>query len=610
MQVDIELGKAAALQRQGNFAEAIKIFQAVLKAAPKTPIAHYNLALIYKAERKFSAAEKAFKTALKLDPKYALAWQGYVQFLSERVRIKEAIKAAILSAKALNFTIESKQLIADQLALAQDVKLGNTGKEALRICLGDNGLEYEGAVFGAIDFIRSHSILSKFFNLDTDFAKLEDYFQKNSKPIVEALLDPVCTKIFSHLIIPTKNFEKGIIDLRSLLSLTCSNVSRPKILEARALIALQMELREYSAPSTKVEIRFNSDLETLAIASMYEAIPQKFVEEAHKHHSDELAKLPLLKTVCQKFEPKALVELESLSDVKNDISLRIQSQYEESPYPRWFGLRKTGSQTLTALINRLLPHLRISQLSQSPKVLVAGCGTGRHALRTAVRIKDSHVLAIDLSKSSLAYAVSKAQELAISNVEFAQADISELPEKIGKFDLIECCGVLHHMENPETAWKHLKGFLNSTGVMKIALYSSRARQDVFAAREFLKINPENVTLEDIRDARQKILNLPNEHPAKSVSNDLDFYSIGGCRDFLFNRQETCYSLPEIKVILAKLNIEFLGFEFADNSTISRYKKSFPQDPKAINLDNWDRLEEKNPLLFRGMYQFWCRPIQA
>jgi 2-polyprenyl-3-methyl-5-hydroxy-6-metoxy-1,4-benzoquinol methylase len=616
VQVDIELGKAAAFQRQGNFAEAVKIFQAVLKTAPKTPIAHYNLALIYKAERKTSAAEKAFKTALKLDAKYTLAWQAYVYFLSDRGKIKEAIRAAIIGAKAQNFSTTSKQLIADQMKLASSVKLGSTGKEALLICLGDNSLEFEGAVYVATEYLENHPIFSKFFTVDNDLSILENYFQKNSKSIVDALFDPLLIKIFSYLIVPTSNFENGIHNLRYFLSNKSPSIPLQKMIEARALIGLQMELREYSAPSSSESINFRSDLDILSIASMYEPIPFQTASAALKEQVKELKRLPLMERLCKKFASndqsvsESSEQLATLAKVKDETSLRVQSQYEESPYPRWFGLRKTGTQTLQSLVSRLYPHLNTHKIVQAPRILVAGCGTGRHALRTAVRIKNSQVFAIDLSKNSLAYAKMKALELDISNVEFAQADINELSDEIGEFDLIECCGVLHHMADPERAWRHLSSFLNTNGFMKIALYSKLARQDVFAARKYLNIDPENLTLEDIRNARQQIFNLPEEHPAKSVSKDLDFYSIGGCRDFLFHRQETCYSLDEIKSLLEKLNLEFLGFEFADVAILNKYQKLFPLDPNALNLDNWQSLEETNPMLFRGMYQFWCRPFQA
>ena len=33
-------------------------------------------------------------------------------------------------------------------------------------------------------------------------------------------------------------------------------------------------------------------------------------------------------------------------------------------------------------------------------------------------------------------------------------------------------------------------------------------------------------------------------------------------------------------------------------------KYFPEDKKKANLQNWEKVEEKHPNTFAGMYQFW------
>ena len=47
---------------------------------------------------------------------------------------------------------------------------------------------------------------------------------------------------------------------------------------------------------------------------------------------------------------------------------------------------------------------------EKPEILIAGCGTGQHAVNTASRFSDAHVLAVDLSLSSLSYAKRKTNE--------------------------------------------------------------------------------------------------------------------------------------------------------------------------------------------------------
>ena len=57
-------------------------------------------------------------------------------------------------------------------------------------------------------------------------------------------------------------------------------------------------------------------------------------------------------------------------------------------------------------------------------------------------------MAIDLSISSLKYAKRKTKELGIENIEYIQHDILDLKNLNRKFDIIECAGVLHHMNDP------------------------------------------------------------------------------------------------------------------------------------------------------------------
>ena len=53
------------------------------------------------------------------------------------------------------------------------------------------------------------------------------------------------------------------------------------------------------------------------------------------------------------------------------------------------------------------------------KILIAGYGTGQHSTETALRFPKSKVLAIDLSKTSLAYATRKTKELKIKILIYA-----------------------------------------------------------------------------------------------------------------------------------------------------------------------------------------------
>ena len=66
----------------------------------------------------------------------------------------------------------------------------------------------------------------------------------------------------------------------------------------------------------------------------------------------------------------------------------------------------------------------------------------------------------------------------ISNIDYLHADILDLRELGRKLDIIECTGVLHHMEDPMAGWKVLTDCLKDEGFMQVGLYSELARRDI------------------------------------------------------------------------------------------------------------------------------------
>jgi len=69
-----------------------------------------------------------------------------------------------------------------------------------------------------------------------------------------------------------------------------------------------------------------------------------------------------------------------------------------------------------------------SFLEEKFQILVPGCGTGQHPLSIAAGNPDAILLAIDLSKSSLAYGRRMADCLKLHNVTFLHGDFLEIPK--------------------------------------------------------------------------------------------------------------------------------------------------------------------------------------
>ena len=308
-------------------------------------------------------------------------------------------------------------------------------------------------------------------------------------------------------------------------------------------------------------------------------------------------------------EKELAKSIRSLTEIIDPMSKKVQEQYEEHPYPRWRFTReyliKNSFEYLNGDIN---PNkINYNNKFDNPNVLIAGCGTGRHSI-SANRFKNANILAVDLSKSSLAYAKRKTEELGFKNIEYLHADILQLKKLNKKFDIIESSGVLHHMKEPITGLKMLLDILEPHGFLKIGLYSEIARRNITEIRKFIKNKNYKGTNKDILACRQDILDKKVDPLIQKVTAYLDFYSTSMTRDLLFHVQEHQFTIPQISKILKDLNLEFLGFFFLNPLVKKKFSKLFPEDKNNVSLDNWHQFEINNPDIFIGMYQFWLRKI--
>ena len=93
-----------------------------------------------------------------------------------------------------------------------------------------------------------------------------------------------------------------------------------------------------------------------------------------------------------------------------------------------------------------------------------------------------------------------------------------------------------------------------------------------------------------------------------ICNMKDFFSLSECRDLLFHVQEHRFMLSQIEAALKVLKLKFLGFEMRDQSTLRKFRASFPKKRAFTSLSLWHSFELENPNTFNGMYQFWCKKI--
>jgi Flp pilus assembly protein TadD/SAM-dependent methyltransferase len=436
---------------------------------------------------------------------------------------------------------------------------------------------------------------SRFTAWDADFAadceRLFSQVEVDIQPCAEAILSLVRTGprgrlfllLLEHALVADEAFEREMTQLRREL------LAAPS-LELCCALAQQCFLNEYVWPETEEEAALVSRLEPsastpleLATLGMYRSLSRK---EKPQDGGEPFERL--WRRLVEDPAAERALRVPALGTVEDEVSRAVQAQYEANPYPRWQRAPVPGPFPLARLLRSLFPRADPAKLAapDAPQILVAGCGTGRHAALTAQLQPHGRVLALDISRASLAYAMRRCAELGLANIRFAQADILQLGALEARFDLIECSGVLHHMRDPMAGWRVLLSLLKPGGFMKLGLYSELARRHIVAARA-------QVAGLEARQARQRIFELSADDPAREVTRLRDFYSASGARDLVLHVQEHRFTIPQLAGMLAQLGVEFLGFELKGRRI-------------EMPLEQWDAYETANPDTFASMYEFWIR----
>lgn len=295
-----------------------------------------------------------------------------------------------------------------------------------------------------------------------------------------------------------------------------------------------------------------------------------------------------------------------ITPIGDKVSEAVQTQYSENPFPQWFTppLQAKNYDPQNWLRRSFPKAPSLPGGGKTPyEVLVAGCGTGQETVGLALLFTNIRMLAVDLSVTSLAYAKRKTDELGISNVDYAQADLLELGSLNRQFDIVVCAGVLHHLGDPVEGLSALRDVTRPGGCMMIALYSQLGRRDIVAAREYVAEHGYGTTAEELRRFRKDIYGLSGETPwrAPLLARD-DFYNLSMLRDLVFHVQEHRFTIVDIASALRKSNLRFGGFA-SEPGLYQAFARRFGPMADVFSLDLWNIFENENTDAFAGMYHF-------
>jgi SAM-dependent methyltransferase len=198
----------------------------------------------------------------------------------------------------------------------------------------------------------------------------------------------------------------------------------------------------------------------------------------------------------------------------------VKKQYELWPYPQmplWATLhRESLWQINYEWISRKLGLFP----ERHPRIWIAGCGTFQPYPFSRANPR-AEIIATDLSEASLSRAKKRCLIHGIKNVSFQTIDLTN-PDTYpkGKFDFIECYGVLMSLPEPEKVLRELSKRLNPNGILRIMVYTHYGRQRIFQIQKLAKLL--GLGPHDKKHPRilKKLMGLlPEDHPLKSTFFD-------------------------------------------------------------------------------------------
>ncbi|TQV79686.1 class I SAM-dependent methyltransferase [Denitrobaculum tricleocarpae] len=266
----------------------------------------------------------------------------------------------------------------------------------------------------------------------------------------------------------------------------------------------------------------------------------------------------------------------------------VQDQYEAYPYPSRDPRDEhkrliTGSPSNLDELNHYLFAGR-RDFAKPFRALVAGGGTGDATIMLAQQLADrcpeGEVVYLDLSTASRAVAEARAAERGLSNITFHSGSLLDLPEMgLEAFDYIDCCGVLHHLKQPEDGLDALKTVLKQDGGMGLMVYATHGRTGLYPTQDMLRALGNDLPLETrIEQVRRLLEALPptnwlRRNPFLGDHKRSDAELV----DLLLHSQDRAYSVEEVGEFVASAGLNLVSF-----IEPARYRpESYLKDPKLL-----------------------------
>lgn len=621
-----------ALRDLGQRDEAEASYRRAIESKPDYAEAHFNMGVVLQELGQRDDAIASYQRAVRIKPDYVEALNNLARLLLARGESRTSLDIIIQSLR-LEDKLETKGLFVDCVLRMKFIYVDSSVRDAMIRALSEPWCRPVDLAWVSADIVKLNGNVGGCIERATaawpQLLSAQELYGSGGIAAVsdDALL---CCFLKSAQVCDIE-MERFLTMVRFTLLIAAGSENATQdvddnILEFYSSLAQQCFINEYvfscADGETEQACRLRDSLVAaldsntrihvlwlLAVASYFPLHTLPLADRLLHRSWPRAVEAVLVQQIREPEEERGYRDtFPRLTTIDDEVSLLVQNQYEENPYPRWIKAAPVGSaEMIDRVTYRNFPLSSFRPLGKSGDldILIAGCGTGQQSINTAQSYKGARMLAVDLSLSSLSYAKRKTRELGLTMIEYAQADIMKL-DKLGRsFDLIESSGVLHHLADPLAGWRVLSSLLRPGSLMRLGFYSEVARRGVVLARTFIAEQGYGSSAEDIRQCRQELMSLDNGTRFGAALKLVDFFSTSDCRDLLFHVQEHRMTLTGIDAFLRENDLQFLGLENKPD-VVKAYRLRFPEDKAATNLGNWQIFENENPDTFINMYQFWVQ----
>ena len=252
----------------------------------------------------------------------------------------------------------------------------------------------------------------------------------------------------------------------------------------------------------------------------------------------------------------------------------VREQYEAMPYPprdpaeERKELRRTWLDDLPMINHYCFGGNE--NFRDRFRVLVAGGGTGDATIFMAEQLRETNaeIIHLDFSAASIAIAQQRAAIRGLNNIRFVHDSILNLPNlDVGKFDYINCVGVLHHLADPDAGMNALLAVLKEAGALGLMVYATYGRTGIYQMQSLMQLinADERQRVAQIDRTRQMLDCLPATNWFKRGEALYGDHRNGdaGIYDLLLHSQDRAYTVGELYEWLVDghgLNIELTDVE--------------------------------------------------